>query len=60
MSLFDRLTWQRNPDLFVLDGWQLDLGRVTIMPDIVVVERGPADAAQVPGFTLAGYTTRRK
>jgi hypothetical protein len=36
------------------------INRVTIMSDIAVVERGSADAAKVPGFTLENYTTRRK
>lgn len=36
------------------------ISRVTIMADIVVVERGPADTAKVPGFTLESYTTRRQ
>ena len=35
------------------------ISRVTVMSDIVVVQRGPADAATVPVFTLESYTTRR-
>jgi len=36
------------------------IARVTILADIAVVERGPADASKVPNFTLDTYITRRK